>query len=534
MPIDYKSIRTENERKYGTDIGRIGGMLLADRYDERTHFIFEILQNAEDALKKRIEWDGPRSVEFSLSADALTISHFGKPFDEADVRGICGIGESTKQELTDIGRFGIGFKSVYALTDSAEIHSGEEHFAIDSYVWPRAAAGTNLRTEETQIHIPFRANKDSEILARDEVLTGLQRLREGTLLFLREIEEISWSADSGHSGLFKRISSEVLGSWARKVLTIGQNNASTEVRREWLIFSREVFHEGKSAGYAEIAFALSQDGEDNQHQSVVPIANSPLVVFFPTILPTHLGFVVQGPYRTTPSRDNIPQDDPWNKHLVQETAILLIDALTELRQLEQLDVPVLQCLPLEASRFTERSNRLFAPLFPAVKEALRTEPLLPAYNGGYIAGQNAILAGTQAIRELIGSEQLAALFSESSNPVWLNSEITADRTPELRRYLINELEITEATPDWLVPRLTAEFLEAQPDEWIERLYGFLNGQGALLQRLRARPLVRLENGSHVIAVTDGNLQAYLPGSNQTDFPTVKRDVCQTSSPSEER
>ena len=40
-------------------------------------------------------------------------------------------------ELTAIGRFGIGFKSVYALTDSPEVYSGSEHFAIDSFVWPR-------------------------------------------------------------------------------------------------------------------------------------------------------------------------------------------------------------------------------------------------------------------------------------------------------------------------------------------------------------------------------------------------------------
>jgi len=40
MAVDYVSIRTENQRRYGTDIGRIGPMLLANRYDDRTHFIY--------------------------------------------------------------------------------------------------------------------------------------------------------------------------------------------------------------------------------------------------------------------------------------------------------------------------------------------------------------------------------------------------------------------------------------------------------------------------------------------------------------
>ena len=121
MTCNYQTIRRDNERRYGTDIGRIGPMLLANRYDDRTHFIFEILQNAEDALARRDGWQGSRAVTFHLTGKTLRVSHFGLPFDEPDVRGICGIAESTK-DLTAIGRFGIGFKSVYAFTDRPEVH----------------------------------------------------------------------------------------------------------------------------------------------------------------------------------------------------------------------------------------------------------------------------------------------------------------------------------------------------------------------------------------------------------------------------
>src|SRR5260221_14433539 len=102
MACDYNAIRHENERRYGTDIGRIGAMLLADRYDDRTHFIFELLQNAEDALTRRAGRQGSRTVQFDLRENALFVSHFGHRFDEDDVRGICGIAESTK-DLTAIG-----------------------------------------------------------------------------------------------------------------------------------------------------------------------------------------------------------------------------------------------------------------------------------------------------------------------------------------------------------------------------------------------------------------------------------------------
>ena len=33
--MDYSNIRAENELRYGTDIGRLGPMLLSDRYPEQ-------------------------------------------------------------------------------------------------------------------------------------------------------------------------------------------------------------------------------------------------------------------------------------------------------------------------------------------------------------------------------------------------------------------------------------------------------------------------------------------------------------------
>ena len=59
------------------------------------------------------------------------------------MKGVCGVGETTK-DLTDIGRFGIGFKSVYSITDRPEVHSGNENFAIDSFVFPTEVPPTSV------------------------------------------------------------------------------------------------------------------------------------------------------------------------------------------------------------------------------------------------------------------------------------------------------------------------------------------------------------------------------------------------------
>lgn len=523
MASDYAFIRAENELRYGTDIGRIGPMLLADRYDDRTHFIFELLQNAEDALARRQGWLGSRAVSFFLSAMKLRVAHCGQPFDDSDVRGICGIAESTK-DLIAIGRFGIGFKSVYAFTDRPEVHSGGEDFAIESFVWPTTIPAFERQPDETVFILPLRQGDEAALA---EITEGLQRLGPRTLLFLRQIEEIAWSVESGPSGLYVRGKPEEIGEGFHRIVLLGEEHGKPDIEETWLLFSRETKTlDGVIAGRVEIAFLVAEEKKSDR-SSIQAVRDSPLVVFFPTAVETHLGFLVQGPYRTTPSRDNVPRNDPWNQHLARETATLLVDALRSLRTFGLLDVDAFRSLPLDPTKFGE--GRMFAPLFVAVREALRTEPLLPASEVGYAAAGTAKLARTQELRELFGPRQLAKVFGAEGEMIWLSGDITQDRTPELRQYLMRELGIVEATPEAILPKLTEAFLKLQSDEWIRRLYEFLHGQPALLRqgRLKDVPLVRLENGIHVTATKDGQPQAFLPGPIATDFPTVRSIVCGT-------
>ena len=69
----------------------------------------------------------------------------------------------------------------------------------------------------------------------------------------------------------------------------------------------------------------------------------------------------------------------------------------------------------------------------------------------------------------------------------------------------------------------------QPDDWILRLYEFLNDQPALRQRALVLPLIRLVDGSHVLALKKGQPQAFLPSDIETGFPTVRPAVCGSGS-----
>jgi hypothetical protein len=523
MASDYAAIREANRAEYG-NVGRWGRDVLVNRYDSSAHFVFELLQNAEDALKRRNDWKGSREVRFELTPSSLRIAHCGNPFTLEDVKGVCGVGETTK-DLTDIGRFGIGFKSVYAITDRPEVHSGDEDFAIENFVFPVAVPPTNREPHQTEFVLPLRTG-DADLLPL--ISDSLSQLGVRTLLFLRQIEEISWSVSAGASGLYLKGKAENAGAGSRRVTLVGERKGEPVVEETWLVFSREASTEaGTVAGFIEIAFLLQMDRETKEC-AVQRVDASPLCAFFPTVVTTHLGFLAQGPFRTTPSRDNVPPRDPWNVKLVEETAALLLDALRALKTMDLLDVAALQCLPIERNKHPEGS--MFAPIFDAVRVALASEPLLPRAASGWTAAKNARLARTQDLRELFDSEQLAALLDAPEEVHWLSGDITRDTASTLRNYLLYELRVSELTPELILPRLTRQFLEAQPDDWILKLYEFLGSQAALVRQGRVSniPLVRVEGGSHVVAESGGQPQAFLPSVIKTDFPTVPRSVCSTA------
>ena len=523
MASDYAAIREANKAEYG-NVGRWGRDVLVNRYDSSAHFIFEILQNAEDALRRRNSWQGSREVLFELTPTSLRVVHCGNPFTLEDVKGVCGVGETTK-DLTDIGRFGIGFKSVYSITERPEVHSGNENFAIDSFVFPTEAPPTKRGAGQTEFVLPLRTG-DAEL--RSSVSDSLSTLGARALLFLRQVEEIAWSVQGGASGFYLKEDAEGAGDGSRRVTLVGERNGELVVDETWMVFSREARTKAATlAGFIEIAFLLQEDKESKQW-AIQCVDTSPLNAFFPTVVTTHLGFLVQGPYRTTPSRDNVPPRDPWNVEFVQKTATLLLDSLRALKSQNLLDVPALQSLPIERTKYPDGS--MFAPLFDAVRTALASESLLPRADGGWTAAKNARLARTQELRELFDSQQLAALLGAPEEVHWLSGDITRDTASTLRNYLLYELRVTELTPEQVLPRLNKEFLEAQPDGWILKLYEFLGGQPALVRqgRIRNIPLVRVEDGTHALADSDGQPQAFLPSTTKTDFPTVPKSVCSTA------
>lgn len=525
MPADYDKIREDNIREYGQGTRHLS--FLGRLYTDRTHFIFELLQNAEDANATRIL--------FSLFEDRLEVTHDGRIFTEMDVRGVCGVGEGTKTEdLTQIGKFGIGFKSVYAYTATPEIHSGEQGFRIENYVRPFAAPHKPSDNSWTTLFVfPFNSEGISPGAARKEIGARLRNLSARTLLFLRKIREIEYRLPSSAGGVYLR--EESLRGPARQVRVIGQNTGKDE-EENWLIFERPVPVPGNSNTVrVEVSFRLEAEDKSGKNlERIVKVKDAPLVVYFPTEKATRFGFLIQGPYRTTPSRDNIPKDDEWNETLVKETAKLIAGILSEIKELGLLSVSFLEALPIRIEDFPDDS--MFYPIVESVRNTLSKEELLPADDGSFVSARNTKLARGADLRKLLSEIQLGQFFQAPATMKWLAGEITQDRTPDLRSYLISELKVEEVNPDIFARRISRPFLSRQPDKWFIDFYRYLSGQEALWKAplwkndsggiLRSKPILKLANGSLEAPFNPSGTtpNAFLPPPEQTAFPIVKRSI----------
>ena len=110
-------------------------------HDYRGRIVYELLQNADDAMAGS---PGTQDAIFVRLTDTdLWVGNSGRPLDDDDVRGLCGIGASSKggavnRKRASIGHKGMGFKSVLEITDAPEVIS--ETFAFRLGRAPRYAS----------------------------------------------------------------------------------------------------------------------------------------------------------------------------------------------------------------------------------------------------------------------------------------------------------------------------------------------------------------------------------------------------------
>ena len=380
--------------------------LVEDLYPDSAHFIYELLQNAEDT--------GATEAAFFLTADRLVFEHNGRTFDEADIRAITDIGEGTKAEDDElIGRFGIGFKAVFAYTETPHIWSPSYAFKISEMVLPSEIPSDPSLGDHTRFEFPFNSDKKPQAQAFSEVQTGLEEISENTLLFLSNIEGIHWRIDRGREG---------------RLLRIRHKNHHIEILREidgrptestnFLRFTEPV--DGLERQHAAVAFELEPVyGNDpstgttpfEKRFRIAPSESGRVAVYFTAAKETsNLRFHLHAPFVPVPSRSSI-KETPANAPLFAQLARLAAKSLSSIHDLGLLDREFLAVLPNSQDEIPTQ----YAPIRDAIVDAMNKRALTPKHTGGH-APAGRLLQAEAGLKDLLNREDIHFLVGTDDDP----------------------------------------------------------------------------------------------------------------------
>lgn len=482
-------------------------ILATDLYSEENHFIFELLQNAED--------EGAKTVWIEVSDRELRFQHDGRPFDLADIEAITTFGNNQrkKEKRNAIGRFGIGFKSVFAITDTPCIKSNGVAFKIKDFIVP-----TDIRRIQdkgtTEFILPFNGNTSRKKAIAEGLSDALSGLDYRHLLFLNNLKRISWKAIWGSgddSGELVRNHRLLNGS--RKLARVSIKNNGPRVT--YVLGERPVKLPGKAMS-VKLALLEGKDG------ALEEVDESPLFAFFPLeTLETNLAFLVHAPFLTTAARDNILVENEVNEMLRGELDSLLRSMVHELARLGKLGPHVWNVLPCDPTKAKNSPvyERLHRGLIEECME--RKAKWIGSTHGQLRAASQVMIPDPEEMVGLLTASQANSFFGRSA---WLPDAWWNELDEDVTAFFQNQLEIPVFSLDYFRKELDWEFLADQADDWLNKLYAVILHSGKTAD-WRGEGIIRIQSGSMTAAYNpEGNLQVFLPGKGKESFATVKESL----------
>src|SRR5262249_22782460 len=101
--------------------------------------------------------------------------------------------------------FGVGFKAVFAYSETPHIWSPTFAFKIENLVLPAPITPRSDLGKGTRFEFPFNNPKKPKNEAYSDVEEGFRGLTETSLLFLSHLQSVGWQTSAGASGLILRI-----------------------------------------------------------------------------------------------------------------------------------------------------------------------------------------------------------------------------------------------------------------------------------------------------------------------------------------
>ncbi|RMX70478.1 hypothetical protein DD238_000383 [Peronospora effusa] len=303
-------------------------------YSESTHFVLELLQNADDnAYDDAVIPLG----DFSLTADKEIVFYNNeRGFSPENIQAICDVGASTKAAISSeasIGKKGIGFKSVFKVSDNPQVHSNGFHICFHAktsqhgngmgYILPYWLNDTTQWKQRrgTTFVLPLNETSMHRV---DEISQSLLAFEPSVLLFLRRIRELRLRDLARQHTLhfLKREKKLQPNTHIVQLLSRvkkGENSVDV-VQQNWLVVkakleSPPLFTHGRPTEIA-LTLPVAVHQKDSSERSDRP----PLQQVFAYLPLRSYGFrfILQGDFEIPSSREAITNGSEWNEWLVSK------------------------------------------------------------------------------------------------------------------------------------------------------------------------------------------------------------------------
>lgn len=514
---------------------------VVDMYNQKAHFIYELLQNADDARASR--------VTFELYQDRLVFRHNGTERftvseDREDavpyghINAITAIGFSGKQkdEGNKIGKFGIGFKAIYQYSNTPFIYDDKFCFKIEHFVVPTQLTSDypGRKNDETIFVFPF----DNPRYAYSDIQIKLGEL-DNPVLFLRNLQEVDVYVKGRLNGSYsKHIYHTATTDDIEHSLVELENHGTKSLIH---LFTRKITvnNESKDNYFISVGYFINDEGK-------LDLKIRPNVFcFFPTSETFgEVCCICHAPFELVNSRQQL-KDTSFNTQLKNMLAKLAAQALPILRDYHVkencagfLNANVLKLIP-KRSWYSNRPDTRFREQYIQI---LQEEPLLLTREKNYILSSEAVLVNSKSLGNLLTTEQLKQLWEliksddeddeddeyydeeEEIDPSFLHPSImsAAYKDGDINDLLINTLGVIDFSGETLLERITSDFMEKQTYDWVKRLYNFLHknehstweretAENAWKKSACSSPIVKSSEGEWVTAYNKvGGLNIFLP------------------------
>ena len=411
--------------------------LAEELYAGSAHFVLELIQNADD---NRYAEGATPALHITVAADRVRFDNNELGFTEKNVLSLCNIGQSTKagSDPRYIGNKGIGWKSVFKISSTPEVHSRSYHLRFDSndtsglgYICPEPIAPPAGWHESsgTAIILPV-ASAVADAAIRDFEL-AMGRMQPVLLLFLHQLEWIHITLSGGMTRSLRRRSDED----DTQVIILEEQQHNHISRQRFLVVTRclaPVVARGNATVLSTeltIAFPLPESADT---PAKLPFMD---VFAFLPLRSYGFAFVLQADWEVPSSRESIDASSAWNQWLRDETPTLFLDAAGQLLaravaagetcERVQLVNLLFQLVPLHASEF-------FSPLAEECCQSLRSCECVPTREGGMCCPREAVLPSVAATdaSTTVADEHVARTTERLIQSVGLKYAVSGLHMPE--------------------------------------------------------------------------------------------------------